>query len=318
VLGIESGMPLDSHVRRVLDMLAAGSVPDAPRQDMAGRREAFRKLMSLSDGSEAIGAVEDCTVRGAEGPVGVRIYTPVESHPGLYPALIFFHGGGLVSGSLDTHDGVCRPLANAAGCRIISVDYRLAPEHKFPAAVADGCAVTAWIFQHAAELRIDARRIAVGGDSAGASLAAVVCQLAGRAPGVKLAAQLLLCPITDFAGETASRKAFAEGFLLEQATMDSDLEQYMPPGVDAADPRISPLRAADFRDLPPAYIHTAEFDPLLDEGRAYADRLAVAGVEVHYTCHPGMIHLFYGMARVVPYARTALQRIGAEIRAALG
>jgi acetyl esterase len=299
-------------------MLAAAGTTGARRQDLTERREAFRKLMSLSDSGEAIGGVEDRCVPGADGPLGVRIYTPVETRAGMYPALIYFHGGGLVSGSLDTHDGVCRPLANAANCRIFSVDYRLAPEHKFPAAVADGCAATAWVVRHAAELRIDRERIAVGGDSAGATVAAVVCQLVGRTPGARLAAQLLLCPITDFAGETVSRKAFAEGFLLEQETMDRDLEQYVPPGVDAADPRISPLRAADFKDLPPAYVHTAEFDPLRDEGRAYADRLAGAGVEVHYTCHPGMIHLFYGLARVVPYARTALQRIGAEIGAALG
>lgn len=314
-------MPLDSHARRILDMLAATGAaiaPDAPHQSLKDRREAFRKLMSFSGDGETIGGVEDCVVPGADGPLGVRVYTPSETRSGPYPALVYFHGGGLVSGSVDTHDAVCRTLANATGCRIFSVDYRLAPEHKFPAAVMDGYAATAWIVQHAAELRIDGDRIAVGGDSAGATLAAVVCQLAGRVQGVKLAAQLLLCPITDFAGETESRKAFAEGFLLEQATMDRDLEHYVPPGVEATDPRISPLRALDFRNLPPAYVHTAEFDPLRDEGRAYADKLAGAGVEVHYTCHPGMIHLFYGMARVIPYARAAMKGIGKEFRAALG
>jgi acetyl esterase len=290
----------------------------APCRNVVERREAFRKLMSFSGDGEAIGGVENLFVPGADGQLGMRIYTPVESRSGPYRAMIYFHGGGLVSGSLDTHDGVCRTLSNAAGCRIFSVDYRLAPEHKFPAAVMDGHAATAWIVRHAAELGIDQDRIAVGGDSAGATLAAVVCQLADRAQGVRLAAQLLLCPITDFAGETESRKAFAAGFLLEKETMDRDFEQYVPPGVDAADPRVSPLRAIDLRNLPPAYVHTAEFDPLRDEGRAYADRLAGAGVEVHYTCHPGMIHLFYGMGRVIPYARTAMKAIGAEIRAALG
>jgi acetyl esterase/lipase len=313
-------MPLDLHVRRILEMLAAtgaASAADAPQQNLTERRDAFRKLMSLSGDGEAIGGVEDCAVPGADGPLGVRVYTPYESSSGQCPALIYFHGGGLVSGSLDTHDSVCRTLANATGCRIFSVDYRLAPEHKFPAAVMDGYAATAWIVRHASELRVDRDRIAVGGDSAGASLAAVVCQLAGREQGVKLAAQLLLCPITDFAGKTESRQAFAAGFLLEQATMDRDLEQYLPPGVEATDPRISPLRAIDFGNLPPAFVHTAEFDPLRDEGRAYADKLVGAGVEVHYTCHPGMIHLFYGMAKVIPYARVAMKGIGAEFRAAL-
>jgi len=135
---------------------------------------------------------------------------------------------------------------------------------------------------------------------------------------VKLAAQLLLCPITDFAADTESRSTFAKGHLLDKATMDRDLEHYVPAGLEPTDPRISPLRAADFSGLPPAYIHTAECDPLRDEGRAYADRLRRAGVEVKYTCHPGMIHLFYGMTSVIPYARIAMKHIGAEIRAALG
>jgi acetyl esterase/lipase len=311
-------MPLDLHVRRILDMLAAAGAVRTPRPDLEERRAAFRKLMDLSDRDEAIGSVEDRTLHGAEVQLRVRIYTPIESRSGPFPALIYFHGGGLVSGTLDTHDGVCKALANATGCRLFSVDYRLAPEHKFPAAVTDACAAAEWIVAHAEDLGIDRGKIAVGGDSAGATLAAVVCQLARTMPGIRLAAQLLLCPITDFAGMTRSRIAYAEGFLLETQEMDKDLEKYVPAGMNAADPRISPLRAADFGNLPPAYIHTAEFDPLHDEGLAYADCLEAAGVKVHYTCHPGMIHLFYGMTRVVPYARTAMTRIGAEMRAALG
>ena len=299
-------------------MFAAAGSATTPRPGLEVRREAFCKLMSLSDRGEAVGSVENLTVPGPGGPLCIRSYTPVEAQLGPSSAMIYFHGGGLVSGSLDTHDGVCRSLANATGCRLFSVDYRLAPEHKFPAAVVDASAAASWIVQHAEELKIAPERIAVGGDSAGATLAAVVCQLARGRPGVKLAAQLLLCPITDFAGQTPSRKAYAEGFLLETEAMDRDLEQYVTAGVSAADPRISPLRAADFRNLPPAYIHTAEFDPLRDEGRAYAEKLAAAGVEVQYSCHRGMIHLFYGMAKAVPYAHTAIKDIGAEIGAALG
>ena len=299
-------------------MLTAAAAAGSPRPNLAARRAAFRKLMELSDHGEVIGGVEERALRGPADAMRVRIYTPVESRAELFPALIYYHGGGLVSGSLDTHDGLCRALANATGYRLLSVDYRLAPEHKFPAAVTDACAAAEWIVMHAEEFGINRSKIAVGGDSAGATLAAVVCQWARAMPGIRLAAQLLLCPITDFAGMTRSRNAYAEGFLLETEEMDKDLEKYVPAGVDATDPRISPLRAADFANLPPAFIHTAEFDPLHDEGLAYANRLAAAGVEVHYTCHPGMIHLFYGMTRVVPYARTALSRIGTEMRTALG
>jgi acetyl esterase len=310
-------MPLDPHIKRILDMLAAAGAADASRLTLGERREAFRKLMSLSESNVAVGHVEERALPGPHGPISVRIYTPIDTRSDRLPGLVYFHGGGLVAGSLDTHEGLCRALANETGCRLVSVDYRLAPEHKFPSAIMDGYVATLWAVEHAAELGIDRDRIAVGGDSAGGTLAAIVCQLARQAQGVRLAAQLLLCPITDFAADTESRWAFAEGYLLQKATLDADVEHYVPAGLNPADPRVSPLRAADFSGLPPAYIHTAEFDPVRDEGKAYADRLARAGVEVSYTCHPGMTHLFYAMASVVPYARSAMKHIGAEIRAAL-
>src|SRR3977135_864708 len=311
-------MPLDPHIKRILDMLAAAGAAQAPRLSLSERRDAFRKLMSFSESNVAVGHVEERALPGPDGPIRVRIYTPVDTRSDRLPGLVYFHGGGLVAGSLDTHEGICRRLANETGCRLVSVDYRLAPEHKFPAGVTDGYVATIWVVEHAAELRIDRDRIAVGGDSAGATLAAIVCQMAKQARGVKLAAQLLLCPIMDFGAETESRSAFGAGYLLAKATMDRDLEHYVPAGLDPTDPRISPLRALDFDGLPPAHIHTGEFDPLRDEGRAYADRLTRAGIEVNYTCHPGMIHLFYGMAGVIPYARIAMKDIGAEFKAALG
>ena len=310
-------MPLDPRAKRFLDMLATAGGTDPPRLTVHDRREAFRKLMSLSASDVGIGCVEDRVLPGPDAPVGIRIYTPAATAAGQLPGLVYFHGGGLVAGGVDTHEWVCRMLANDTGCRLVSVDYRLAPEHKFPAAVVDGHAATTWVIEHAADLGIIRHRIAVGGDSAGSTLAMVVCQTVKQTQTPKLAAQLLLCPITDFAAETESRRTFAESRLLNKATMDRDLEHYLPAGVDATDPRISPLRASDFSGLPPAYIHTAEFDPLRDEGKAYADRLTRAGVEVKYTCHQGMVHLFYGMASVIPYARAAMKRIGAEIRRAL-
>jgi len=298
-------------------MLTAAGATSASVLPLAARRDAFRKLMNLSERGVAVEHVEDRLLPGPEGQLAIRVYTPIEARADQLPGLIFFHGGGLVTGSLDTHEGVCRSLANETGCRLVSVDYRLAPEHKFPAAVNDGCAAATWIAKNAEELGIDPDRIVIGGDSAGATLAAIVSQMTKRTPGVKFAAQLLLCPITDFAADTESRSAFAAGHLLDKATMDLDLEHYVPAGVEATDSRISPLRALDFSDLPPAYIHTAECDPLRDEGKAYADTLRLAGIEVKYTCHPGMIHLFYGMTSVIPYARIAMKNIGADIRAAL-
>ena len=281
------------------------------------RRQAFRNLMKFSEQGVPIGRVEDRSLPGPEGAIGIRIYTPARTSSDRLPGLVYFHGGGLVAGSLDTHDAICRALANDSGCRVIAVDYRLAPEHPFPAAVMDARAAISWIIENARELGLDRERIGIGGDSAGGTLAAVGCQIAREMPGVELAFQLLLCPIMDYAGKTESRRAFSRGYLIDESTMDQDIECYVPAGVDVADPKISPLRSADFRGLPPAYIHTAEFDPLRDEGEAYANGLRCAGVEVELTCHPGMTHLFYGMAGLIPYARGAMRAIGAQIGAAV-
>ncbi len=311
-------MPLDPHAKRLLDMLAVSGSVDLVRLSVNDRRDLFRKLMSLSARNVPIGRVEDRTLPGPGSLIKIRVYTPTATFGDRLPGLVYFHGGGLVAGNLDTHDSVCRTLANEIGCRLISVDYRLAPEHKFPAAVMDGYAAAIWSVEHVAELGIDRDRIAVAGDFAGATLAAIVCQLVRRAQRVRFVAQLLLCPITDFAAEAESRTVFAEGYLLDKAMLDRDREHYLPVGTDPNDPRISPLRASDLSGLPAAFVHTAEFDPLHDEGRAYADRLVRAGVEVKYTCHVGMIHLFYGMASAIPYARSALKRIGSELKTALG
>jgi acetyl esterase/lipase len=197
------------------------------------------------------------------------------------------------------------------------VDYRLAPEHPFPAAIADGCAATAWVAAHARELGVDAARLGLCGDSAGATLAAVVCQMTMAAGAVSLAFQFLLCPIMDFAAESDSRRSFAQGYLVDRDTLAHDLRHYLRGEGDPSDPRVSPLRAADVGHLPPTAVHTAEFDPLRDEGLAYADRLARAGVRTIYRCHPGMIHLFYGMRGIIAYAGAAFGLMGADIRSLL-
>ncbi len=310
-------MPVDPRAKRFLQRLAALNPPSALALTVEERRGALQHLLGFSGTQVPIGRVEDWTLPGPARPLGARLYTPVEASSALLPGLIYFHGGGLVAGSLDTHDGICRALANVSGCRLISVDYRLAPEHRFPAAIEDGCAATRWIGAHSAELHIDPRRLGICGDSAGGTLAAVVCQQMITTREMRPAFQFLLCPIMDFRADTASRRSYSEGYLLDAATLEHDLRHYLGPDGNPADPRVSPLRAPDVRDLPPTCIHTAEFDPLCDEGRAYAERLERSGVRTLYRCHSGMIHLFYGMGGVLPYAATAYQAMGADIRSLL-
>jgi acetyl esterase len=278
---------------------------------VADRRRALVDLASWTAGDPPpVGDVRESEVPGPAGPLNVRLYSPIDARAGPLPGMVFFHGGGWVAGGLDTHDGVCRRLANASGCRLAAVDYRLAPEHAFPAAVEDAWAAVKALARHAEIFGIDRSRMGVAGDSAGGGLAAVVCQRA-RTDGPSIAFQLLICPILDVAAESASRIEMGQGHFLDRATMERDLALYAPP--DRTDPRVSPLRAADFAGLPPAVIHTADYDPFRDEGRAYAARLLAAGVPVTQTCHAGMIHYFYAMPRVIGRAEAALKDMGADV-----
>jgi acetyl esterase/lipase len=310
-------MHIDPHARRFLDRLAAMNPPSVQTLSVSERRHALEQLLTISGSPMAVSRVEDRTLPGPGGPLAARLYTPTAAPAGDLPGLIYFHGGGFVAGNLDSHDAICRSLCNASGCRLIAVDYRLAPEHPFPAALEDGYFAVSWIARNAAEFGIDRDRLVVGGDSAGAMLAAAVCQRVGATQSVHLALQLLLCPIMDYGAQTDSRRSFAEGYFLDQATLDHDCEHYLSVGADLADPRVSPLRAKDLSAVAPTCIHTAEFDPVRDEGAAYAQRLRLAGVQTTYHCHSGMIHLFYGIGVMIPYAAAAYQLIGTDIRARL-
>jgi acetyl esterase len=297
-------------------MVAASGQPKLWELTPPEARQKVIELTRIVECEEAIGKIEDRTLPGPAGPLSYRVYTPLAANDGPSGGVIFFHGGAWVLGDLDTHDCLCRILTNESGCRFISVDYRLAPEHPFPAAVEDACAATAWIAAHAAELAIDPNCLAVAGDSAGGTLAAVVCQSA-KDSRFKIALQVLLCPVTDIAADNQSRREFAEGYFLEGPLTSWAGNHYLPSGVDINDPRLSPLLAPDLSGLPPALIHTAGFDLLRDEGKAYADALKRAGVKVSHVCHEHMIHHFYAMAGAIPYARTALKAVGVDIRAAL-
>jgi acetyl esterase/lipase len=308
-------MPLDPRVKRFLNLLAAGNPPDARSATVEERRKGLVSLMEFAGPPLALEQIEDRTLPGPDGALRIRLYSP--SKTAILPGLIYFHGGGLVAGSLDTHDCVGRALSHCGGVRVLSVDYRLAPEHRFPAALEDAKAAVRHISRHAADFGIDPKRLGICGDSAGATLAAATCQWAAQAGAPRLILQLLLCPILDYSRITASKHEFSSGYLVDQATLDHDLKYYLPEDTAPSDPLVSPLLAHDVTGMPRTLIHTAEYDPLRDEGRNYFERLTQAGNEVSYTCHPGMIHLFYGLGAVIPYARTAFEQIGGEIRAAL-
>jgi len=310
-------MPLDPRVRRFLDVLAATNPANTLDLSAEARREGLAQLLRFSGPPESVGAIEERTVAGAATTLRARVYTPLTGSAATLPGLVYFHGGGFVAGTLDTHDPLARALTNASGCRLVSVDYRLAPEHRFPAAVDDATAAARFVAAEARSFGIDPSRLAIAGDSAGATLAAAVCQGLAPFPAPRPALQVLLCPILDYAALSESRRALASGYLLDEGTLAHDLAHYLPPGADPADPRVSPLRGHDLGGLPPTIIHCAEYDPLRDEAQAYAERLRLAGAPVSCTCHAGMIHLFYALGGVIPHAGAAVAALGAEIRAAL-
>jgi len=288
-------------------MMDAQGAPPLESQDPIEARNTRMEPMKMLGGEPiALERVEDLSIPGPGGAVPVRVYA--SGHGGIRPALVYFHGGGFVFGNLDTHDAVCRALAMESDAVVISVDYRLSPEHKFPAAVEDSHAVTVWVAANAERLGIDARRIAVGGDSAGANLATVVAMRCRDAGGPALASQVLLYPVTNFSSfETDSHRELAEGYFLTRAAMDWFTGHYLASADLTRHPEVSPLLAADLSGLPPALIITAEFDPLRDEGEAYAKRLQQAGVPVTITRYPGMIHGFVSMRGVLAGGRRAIQ-----------
>jgi acetyl esterase/lipase len=315
-------MPLDPLAKRFLAMTAAASPVDRSRPSLQtrvdDRRQALAKLMQFARADVTVTAGVDGLLPGPQGDIPYRLYAPDNATVEPLPGFVFFHGGGMVAGSIETHDRVCAALAQTTGCRLISVDYRLAPEHKFPAAVEDAIAATKFVSEQATSLGIDATKLVVGGDSAGATLSAVVCQHALRNDGPAIALQCLICPVLDFDEPSPSRQAFAENHLLDKATIDGDLADYLPGHADPADPRISPLRAHDLAGLPAAIIHTAEFDPMRDEGNAYARKLTAAGVAVEHVCHDGMIHNFHAMGAILPQGRQVLLQIGEQVRRMVG
>ena len=308
-------MPLDPQARAILDLLAASGMPDLSIVEPAVIRKLTEAAVVLDQG-EPVARVENRTLPGPAGEIPVRIYVPQTNGP--LPVVAYFHGGGFVYCGLDTHDGTCRALANASGCSVVSVDYRLAPENKFPAAPEDAYAVTRWLADNGAEIGVDPQRIAVAGDSAGGNLATVVALMARDRGGPALAFQLLVYPVADFGFDTDSYRENADGYLLTEKMMRAFWSHYLAAEADGDHPYASPLRAERLDDLPPAFVATAEFDPLRDEGEAYAARLAAAGVPTTARRYDGMIHGFFSMGDAIEGARVAVDDAGSALRAALG
>ncbi|HLJ72432.1 MAG TPA: alpha/beta hydrolase [Roseiarcus sp.] len=307
---------LDRAARRFLDVARASVTQSAGQASLDDMRRATEALAAFASSERRRDvATRDASLRSPAADLPIRVYSPRAAQAKISPGLIYLHGGGWISGSLDSHDGICRALADEGACRVVAVAYRLAPKHPFPAALEDGAHAIEAIAAEAEGFAIDPRRIGVAGDSAGGNLAAALCGALRGGPPIAL--QLLLCPVLDALGRTPSRRALAHGYFLEERTMVRYFEHYQAEGLAPDDPRVSPLRAADFSGLPPTRIHAAEYDPLKDEAALYAERLAEAGVDVRLTVHQGMIHHFYGLGDVIPYAGAALKTIGAEIREAL-
>ena len=305
-------MALDPQARTVLDQMAEAGNQSVESLSVEEARQVSAAMAAMQGTPEPVALTEDRMLPGPGGNIPVRIYVPSGRDP--LPLLMYFHGGGWVIGDIESSDGLCRTLANAAKCIVASVDYRLAPEHPFPAAADDAYYATQWAAMNASGFGGDPSRIAVCGDSAGGNLAAVVALIARDRSGPAVQFQLLIYPVTDAACATPSYSENAEGYFLTKAAMQWFWNHYVPNDADRNHPYASPLRANNLAGLPPALVITAEFDPLRDEGEQYAERLRAAGTPVQLTRYDGMIHGFFTMSGVIDQGRRAIQQSAEALR----
>ena len=308
-------MPLDQQARAYLDaVIALGGKPPREMTPPEWRAQMLERRQQFAVAAQPIARVEDRTVPGPDGDIPIRVYRPDAEGP--LPILVWYHGGGWVIGSIETHDNTCRALANLTPCIVVSVEYRLAPEARFPAGPEDCYAATRWVAEHGAELGGDPSRLAVGGDSAGGNLAAAIALMARDRGGPSIAFQLLVYPVTDADFETGSYREMAEGYGLTRDTMMYFWELYLADPAGAANPLASVLRA-DLAGLPPALVITAEYDPLRDEGDAYAAKLQAAGVQVEHVSYPGQIHGFFAVGTMMQAGDRAVASAARSMAAAL-
>jgi acetyl esterase len=308
-------MALHSQCKAFLDTLASAGGKPLEQLPLAEARMVPRALIELGGPEEPVARVDNRVIPGPAQPIPLRIYRPVLAEN--LPALMFFHGGGFVICDLESHDRQCRSLANASGCVVVAVDYRLAPEHRFPAAPEDAYAATCYVAEHSGEFGIDPDRIAVGGDSAGGNLAAVVTLMARDRGGPALKFQLLIYPVVDFEDESPSMHEYASDHFLTRELMDWFIRQYMTTPGEGRAPYASPMNADDVQGLPPAMIITGECDPLRDQGEKYASKLKGAGVPVELKRYEGMIHPFFNLGGIIDGGRTAMADAASALRQAL-
>jgi acetyl esterase len=306
-------LPIDPQMEALLELV--NQLPPLFSGPVEAARQALDLWVEADVFEKPEVATEDRHIPGLGGDLAVRFYTPAGETP--MPLLVFFHGGGWVIGSIDSHDRICRELATEGGCVVASVAYRLAPENKFPAAAEDAYAATTWVAEHAAELGVDPDRVAVGGDSAGGNLAAVTCLMARDRGGPRIAYQLLIYPVTDCVFDDESCRQTPAGSVLDVAGMRWFMAHYMRDQSDVQNPMFVPMRAQSLAGLPPALVVTAEYDPLRDQGEAYGRRLRSDSVPVQVRRYDGMVHAFFGMTPVVDAARLAMTETAASLREAL-
>ena len=306
------------QTRALLDFIEQRGIPPTHTLSVTDARNFYRERRGVTQPLPPdVGLLRDLPASGPHGSIPLRLYRPLGSGASeLLPVLVYCHGGGWVIGDLDTHDTLCRELANLAGCAVVAVDYRMGPEHRFPAAVDDAIAATHWVRVHAAELQLDSSRLAVGGDSAGGNLAAVVSIAARDSGDLPIAFQLLIYPATDQHRSKPSHAENGQGYLLTTDTMDYFTGHYIADSTHYDDWRASPLLHPDLSKLPPALVLTAGYDPLRDEGAAYAERLTLAGNRASYVCFDRQIHGFITMGKVLDEANTAVALCAAELRRA--
>ncbi len=318
-------MTLHPQARTIVDHMAATFPPPDPAISGTEMRQLIKELAGdvIPENSEPVGEVTNIEAVGPFGTIPVRVYRPADVDPGaVLPLVVFFHGGGWVLCDVDSHDGFCRTITNLTGCCVASVDYRLAPEHRFPVPIEDSYAAFTWLASHADELRCDPARIAVAGDSAGGNLAAVVCQMARDRSGPPISSQVLMYPVIDHRFDTDSHRTQGTTNGLTSAEVQYYWREYLPDDgtaeTAAADPYASPLRAERFDDLPRALLVLPEHDPLRSEGEAYGRALTEAGVPTVVTVYEGMFHSFLMFGGVLEAADAALAQITSELREAFG